>query len=288
MWTTEFNLNIFWTDEKTHDISDDDLRIQAYRISKAFAEALQERPEKLFYFILGQYVEHNVAYGIVHPDLTPRPAYVAFAAVGRLLNAAEPIGRVDFGNDKLMGYVFRTEIDGAERETMVVWSEANPTTVAIPHVVKIYDYLGRKMPASEKVELSRPPIFLVLPRGGAKGLKIVAPPAKAKWLAGMACPVVLQLIGKGDEKKSAFQLDKTNELRLVAYNFGEKEARGKLNVEGATAAKTEIDLAPGVREEQTIKTDGAKTVTAKLDLDDFGHAIVSARTISSPPTKSGD
>ena len=63
------------------------------------------------------------------------------------------------------------------------------------------------------------------------------PPAKPKWVEGKASPVVLQLLGKGDFKQSAFQLDETNELKLVAYNFGDKPARGKLSIEGATAAK---------------------------------------------------
>ena len=64
--------------------------------------------------------------------------------------------------------------------------------------------------------------------------------------------MVLQLIGKGDAGQSAFRLDETNELRLVAYNFGEKAARGKLSVEGAASGTGEIEIGPGGREERTI------------------------------------
>ncbi len=244
LWTTEFNLTIFWADENTHEPSEEDLRVQGYRVSKVFSGALYEGSVKAFYFILGHYVERNLQYGIVHTDLTPRPAYVAFAAVGRLLNAAEPIGRVDLGDEKLKGFAFRTVVDGAERETLVVWSEMKPTTVTFRPAEQAYDYLGRRLPKARKVELTRAPVFLLLPRGGSKELTIVPPPAKAKWLDGKASSVVLQLIGKGDLKQSAFQLDETNELRLVAYNFGDKPAHGKLSVAGATAAKTEIQLAP--------------------------------------------
>jgi hypothetical protein len=279
MWTTEFNLTIFWADEKTHEPSEDDLRVQGYRVSKVFSGALYEGSVKAFYFILGHYVERNLQYGLVHTDLTPRPAYIAFAAVGRLLNAAEPIGRVDLGDEKLKGFVFRTVVDGVERETLVVWSEMKPTTVKFPAAEEAYDYLGRKLPKARKVELTRAPIFLLLPRGGSKELTVVPPPAKPKWVEGKASPVVLQLLGKGDLKQSAFQLDETNELKLIAYNFGDKPARGKLSVSGATAAKTEIELAPGAREELTIKTDGAKQVTAKLDLGNAGHAVVTANVL---------
>jgi uncharacterized cupredoxin-like copper-binding protein len=279
MWTTEFNLNIFWSDEKTKELSEGDLRIQAFRVSKAFSEALSEGTQKAFYFVFGHYVERTVVYGLVHTDLTPRPSYVAFAAVGRFLNGAKPIGRVDLGNEKLMGYVFRTVVDGAERETLLTWSETQPVAHTFPAFDKAYDYLGRELSTSRKIELDRPPVFLVAPRGWSKDMKIKPPPAKAKWLAGKPCSVVLQLLGKGDFKQSAFQLDETNELKLVAYNFGDKPAHGKLSVEGAKAAKSEIELAPGTREELTIKAEGPGKVTAKLDLGGDGHAIVTANVL---------
>jgi hypothetical protein len=280
MWTTEFNLTIFWADEKTQEPSEDDLRVQGYRVSKVFSGALYEGSVKAFYFILGHYVERNLQYGLVHTDLTPRPAYVAFAAVGRLLNAAEPIGRVDLGDEKLKGFVFRTVVDGAKRETLVAWSEMKPTTIKIRPAGQAFDYLGRQMLKADKVELTRAPVFFLLPRGSSNELKVVPPPEKPKWVEGKACPVVLQLLGKTEFKQSAFRLDGTNELKLVAYNFGDKPARGKLSIDGAKCEKTEIELALSAREELTIKVGGAGKVTAKLDLGDAGHAIVSANVLT--------
>jgi hypothetical protein len=276
LWTTEFNLTIFWADEKTHEPSEDNLRVQGYRVSKVFSNALYEGCVKAFYFMLGHYVERNLQYGIVHTDLTPRPAYVAFAAVGRLLNAAKPIGRIDFGNEKLKGYAFRTEINGAPRETLVAWSETKPKSVKIAGAEQMYDYLGRKLPLSRKAELTRSPTFFVLPSGGSKALTIVPPPAKAKWLDGKASTVVLQLLGKTDFKKSTYLVDQSGELKLVAYNFGDKPARGKLSIRGAKAEKAELEVAPGAREELTIKSDSSGKVTARLELGDDEHAIVSA------------
>ena len=234
---------------------------------------------KAFYFILGHYVERNLQYGLVHTDLTPRPAYVAFAAVGRLLNAAEPIGRVDLGDEKLKGFVFRTVVDGAAGETLVVWSEMKPTTVKFPSAEETYDYLGRKMTNARKVELTRAPIFLLLPRGGSKALTVVTPPEKAKWVDGKPCPVVLQLLGNGDLKQSAFQLDETNELKLVVYNFGDKLVRGQLSIQGAATATREIGLMPGATAEQKIKVVGADKVMVKFDVGDAGHAIVTANVL---------
>src|SRR5205085_1592861 len=186
MWTTEFNLTVVWADEKTKEPSDEELHFQAYRVGKVFAEALHEGTEKAFYFILGDYVERNLQYGLVHPDLTPRPAYIAFAAVGRLLNGAKPMGQVDFGGERFKkGYLFKTIVDGAERETLVAWGEGNPMTLDIPAGARVFDHLGRELsPDTNKIELARPTVFVVLPPGGSKSLKLVPPPAKAKWVEG--------------------------------------------------------------------------------------------------------
>ena len=119
--------------------------------------------EKAFYFILGDYVEHQLQYGLVHHDMTPRPAFVSFAAVGRLLNGAVPLGRVDLGDDKLKGYLFSTKVDGADRETLVAWSETKPTTIDIPPAEMTYDYLGRELSHDGKVDLTRGKHVFMLP-----------------------------------------------------------------------------------------------------------------------------
>lgn len=277
MWTTEFNLMVNWADEETKEPSDEDLRVQGFRVSKVFAEALNEGPQKAFYFILGDYVERKLQFGLLHQDLTPRPAFVAFAAVGRLLNGAQRIGRVDLGNDKLLGYVFKTEVDGTPRETLVAWSETWPTLVDTSPALEMYDYLGRKLPLKRQVELTRSPVFMVLPRAGAQQLTLMPPPPLAEWKAGKACPVVLQLVGKGDVDQSSFQLDESRQLRLIAYNFGSQPARGKLVTEGVVGLAADIDLAPGEKQEQTIEVAGPGNVTVRLDLGDLGQAVVSAR-----------
>jgi hypothetical protein len=248
--------------------------------------ALNEGVERAFYFILGHYVEGKVLFGVVHADLTPRPAYVALAAVGRLLNGAKPTGRVDLGDKKLMAYLFRTEVDGATQETMVAWSQSKPTTVEIRSAEKAFDYLGRELPHARQLELSEAPVFLVLPLGGSKGLKVQPPPATAKRLSVRPSRVILQLIGKGDTNQSAFELDATKKLRLVAYNFGDKPVRGKLGVEGARCPNPEIQIAAGAREERTIVADASGTVTVRFDVGDSAHAIVSGRVFmrSQSPT----
>lgn len=281
MWTSEFNLMVNWADEKTQEPSEEDLRVQGYRVSKVFATALNERADKLFYFILGHYVERTLQYGLVHKDLTPRPAYIAFAAVGRFFNDAKPLGRVKLGDDKLKAFVFETQVDGKKRETLVAWSETKPTTVEIRPAEKAYDYLGRELGAAKKTELTRSPIFFVLPRGGSHELKIDPPPAKAKWLEGKPGNVVLQLTGNADFKQSAFVLGDKKELQLVAYNFGEKAASGTLKVKGGEVESREFEIKPGERATREIAVKAAGDLSVTFEPEKGGRAVVSARVVES-------
>jgi len=165
------------------------------------------------------------------------------------------------------------------RETVVAWSETDPTMVDVAPADVVYDFLGRGLSrgVGGKLELTRKTIFLILAPGGTKQLKLEPPPTKPPRLEGKPCPVVLQLVGQGDVKQSAFRLDDSKELHLIAYNFGDRVARGTLTFQGAAGPAGEIAIAPGAREQRTVKSDGKGSVIVRLDLGDLGRAIVSGR-----------
>ena len=50
MWTTEFNLMVNWADANTQEPSEEDLRVQGYRVSKVFATVLNERRGQVVLF----------------------------------------------------------------------------------------------------------------------------------------------------------------------------------------------------------------------------------------------
>jgi len=57
-------------------------------------------------------------------DMTPRPAYVALAAVGRLLAEAKCLGRWAVpDSDDAYVIAFRARPDGLERDVLVAWAE---------------------------------------------------------------------------------------------------------------------------------------------------------------------
>ncbi len=135
----------------------------------------------------------------------------------------------------------------------------------------------------KKNELTRSPVFFVLPSGGSRELKIDPPPAKAKWLEEKAVPVVLQLVGTTDFKQSAYVLDSKKQLQLVAYNFGEHPAAGDLTIEGGTTDKSALEIPPGERVTRVVAVDGPGELTVQFNADKSDHAIVAARVVNASP-----
>jgi hypothetical protein len=94
LWVTECSLPVQWSgDEKLKEPTDAALRTQAERVAKTFAASLHEGSVATYYFLLPHYSEGKTQFGVLHADLTPRPAFVALAAAGRLLAVARPLGR---------------------------------------------------------------------------------------------------------------------------------------------------------------------------------------------------
>jgi hypothetical protein len=234
LWVTECSVPVKWHgDEQLQEPTDEDLRVQGERLVMTYAEALHEGAQAVFYFMLPHYVEHQTQFGIVHRDLTPRPAFVVLAAVGRLLADAKPLGQLKTGSNSVRAFLFGAKPDGQRAEVLVAWSETETTLELPKRPTACFDHLGRIRDVSGKaLKLSRAPLFVVLAAGTR--LPLVPPPEPAKLLPGKPSPLVLQavlpeetiVLGKSAYKTPAAQ---TTTIPIFLYNFGEKPARGRLN-----------------------------------------------------------
>jgi glycerophosphoryl diester phosphodiesterase len=181
-------------------------RLKAEWIAQSYASSLFAGGRRHFHFILGHYHEPNeVQFGLLRLDLTPRPAYVALAAVGRHLAGARVLGRWR-PIDDLQVHAFRARPDGVEQDVLVIWAERDVewagrggTAVEwrLPNTVDVlgaWDYLGRERAAGLPKEIRSAPWFVHLPAGQASTLPLEPPPALApRQSKTRACPVVLQL-----------------------------------------------------------------------------------------------
>ncbi len=169
-------------------------RLKAEWIAQSYACSLFAGARRHFHFILGHYHEPNgVQFGLLRLDGTPRPAYVALAAVGRCLAGARILGRLRPGHDVHV-YAFRARPDGRERDVLVAWAEREAdwegrgqTRAAwsppVPlEVLEAVDYLGRPLPPRVPESLASAPVFLFLRcRAGARA-------TPRPWCSNWRCP----------------------------------------------------------------------------------------------------
>ena len=77
MWLTECCLPVPWSgDKRVQEPTATDLRVQAERVIKVYTLSIHEGSAATFYFVLPNYVEQQVQFGLLHKDLTPRPGYL--------------------------------------------------------------------------------------------------------------------------------------------------------------------------------------------------------------------
>jgi hypothetical protein len=266
MWVTEFNVTVDWSgDPNKQEPDEKNLHIQALRVPKVFAKSLYEGVQAQFYFMLPHYVEGKRQYGLLHRDLTPRPAFCSLAAVGRLLADAKPVGRWKSDDQKLFAYVFRAKPDGQEKFVIVAWSSEGDQTVTwnVP-TEKIYDDLGRETQGNwvGRVTLKNTPVFAVTSIDPSNSMKLDPPPKAPPLVTEKPSPVVLQVLfpdSARDVHQSLYHIaaEGPTTVPVYAYNFSDYSARGQVTIEGAAdwtvaLATSSIELQPNDRKEITV------------------------------------
>ena len=302
MWVTECNITVIWEgDPKLQEPNDTELHYGAHRVAKIFAASLYQGSSNTFYFMLPHYSERNLQYGVLHQDLTPRPAYIALAAVGRLMAGATPIGKVKNDDPKYHAYLFRAMPDGKHRFVLVGWYDApaeRPLQIDVP-IEALYDNLGRQLdpPKHGKLKINGSPQFVVMESDPSSKLQLDPPPAHPARDTSEPCPVVIQALPTTPIilNDSAYAIDpgETIKIPLFAYNFGAKSAHAKLEVTApknwtAHLVTTELDIPPGARvslpelildAHDTLKSQ-INTIRINTTCGESGNTVLSFRLIS--------
>jgi hypothetical protein len=306
LWVTECSLPVKWQGDKLlQEPTPDDLLVQSERVAVTYACAIHEGAQAVFYFILPHFVEGQTQFGLLRPDLTPRPGYMALAAAGRLLADAKPLGRLKAGSDSIQGFLFRAKPDGRPADVLVTWSKSEAAFELSQPPKACFDHLGRQRAGTGKVlSLGRAPVYAVLAAGTQ--LQSAPAPAAPKKLPGKASPLVLQALLPEDRivlEKSAYKIPAgpTASLPIFLYNFSPKPAHGKLNASvslqpnGSATPEPwgaemphEVDVAPGERKELAlllagVSTNGLDCATIRVtgEFGSAGKPVLSFRLV--PP-----
>ena len=295
LWVTECSVRVKWQgEERLRELSAEDQRLQSERVTKTYALALHQGAAAIFYFMLPHYSEGLVQFGLLHSDLTPRPGYLALAAVGRLLADAKPLGRVDLAEKAGQAYFFSARPDGKPADVVVVWAQPEASFELPAEPLACFDHLGRPFPVAGKVlKVGPAPFYAVLAKGSHP--ELLPPPKPAKLLPGEPGPLVLQALLPETSivlDRSAYKLsgERTNTIPVFLYNFGQKQARGRLSLtapEGWSGElPREVEVAPGERKELTLKLDTPATnswsqasIRINGDFGALGRPLVAFRLV---------
>jgi len=239
IWLSECGIGLkYQPGSQRQELSRENEIKQAKFIARSFASSLFAGVNRHFFFILGNYPERGVQFGLLRHDLTPRPGYVAYAAVARFLAGAKSLGRyIPHNNNDLRLYAFRSRPDGRERDVLIVWAE-KPTVWKLPATIEpetIYDYLGRPLKKLPK-QLNTEAMFVILPPGQAKKLILEPPKRSSAYRTGKTSPVVLQLqmphtATNLDRQAHVVDIGRSVPLKLFAYIFAEREIEAMFHVE---------------------------------------------------------
>ncbi|MCP4644121.1 MAG: endo-1,4-beta-xylanase [bacterium] len=248
------------------DLSREDELRQAEFLAVSYASSLYAGVNRHFFFILGNYLERGIQFGLLRHDLTPRPGYVALAAIGRFLAGARCIGRLpEAATGGAQVIAFRAWPDGVERDVLVAWSEEE-TEWPIEESFTfdgVYTHLGRPL-ASPPKRLGSAPLFLIAQAGELDAARLETPPVVAPWRDGTPSPVVLQVeLPKASTMlaKQAHEVMPGREVSIPVwvYNFGDGPVTGSLALDRApkrwhvNVPDTQVTLAPLERKQVMLQ-----------------------------------
>ena len=314
MWVTECNFyhgelgNGVGADPKTAEFTADGLRRQAAQVPQVLTISLQNGSAAAFWFILPNFHEGTTQFGVLRDDLTPRPSYLALAAVGRLLADARPVGRLKSANKDFWGYLFRAKPDGKEQLVLVGWSVRGTETIQVPTMPSaLFDTIGReRKPAGARLEISTAPVLALFPVGLQNQFEYEPAPSMPPLAERRPSPVVLQAVWPAESSKSKVSWRPDSQyvvgsegperMPIFVYNFAETEVKGRLTVAGPKdwnlGISPDATVGPLGRVELALTYDSSKAARRTREVvkieGDFGPAGKSLLSMRLFPRVPGD
>ncbi len=192
IWLSEAGIRLV---AKDNELTPTDLHRQAEFIPKSLVMSLVAGIDRHFVFVLCDYMENGIQFGLIHKDLSPRPAWVALVAAARVLGEARYLGRWAIDAAGIEAYLFNS---GQEIVAALWASESRNIEVDLASdAVTVVDLLGRARTVKTRqgrlrLTVDRAAQYVVgLPRSAAT-VPASQPRAAGILPANKPCPVVMR------------------------------------------------------------------------------------------------
>jgi hypothetical protein len=281
-WLTEAGIPLREVD-KNHILLSEAQRNQCRWVPQSLIMSLVAGNQKSFYFVLPDYLENGNQFGLLHPDLSPYPGFLALSACANILGEAAYLGEYKFAHPKVTGQVFRTK----SIQILTIWSKFEQE-ISIPvskktHSIKLFNIFGKETvvePKNGKLRIQVGPETIYLVQKGNWLSSFVLrtsyfehpPSVKVKFPSRIIIIGYCYLPFEKDYGSYNVNTGKSFPFTVELYNFSEKEsAKGTLSISVPTGwkivqPKREIELNPMARQlvELQITPFGSTTGTFKI------------------------
>lgn len=311
IWLTEAGIRLEGTvgDRKQH-LSDADERRQCQFVAPSVISSLAAGTDRHFFFVLPHYLENGVQFGLLRPDLTPLPGFVALSACANLVGDGDYLGYLEGLPQTVEGRVFRT----ARGNMAILWA-AQPTavTLACPTgaTMSRFDVFGRETPLAVEdghCRVNTGPEACYVTGFGAALPGPVRGPVRARGVLPRNQPSPVFIVGHADlpadKNPNAYRVE-ANEVityEVDVYNFDEDSSHsGVLRLQlprGWTAPGHEAQVTVGPLGRETtrfrlIARDpdlGLQTVRVEADFPglDAGAAVADFTLDAASLTPTGE
>ncbi len=244
-WLTEAGIRLYGSvGEGNKLLSEDDLKRQCRFVPRSAAMSLAAGDEKNFLFVLPDYLENRIQFGMLNADLSPRPAFVALSAAANIIGVSDYLGQLEVGEPGVVSQVFSTP----RGNVVVAWSDKE-AEISVPteqHSVKLADVFGKETAVTAEngaVRLKVGPDAIYLIHVGNRVRKQLTGVPVARGRMPKNAPSRIVIVGHTDtpihKGMNAYMLgtgrdtDKTLKFNydVEVYNFGSKSgASGNVEV----------------------------------------------------------
>lgn len=132
----------------SRNLSPENRRVQCQFIPRFAAHSLMLGCDKALFFVMPDYMEGTLQFGLLRADLTPNPAFVAISAAINIIGEGKYLGQYPLTDHGASAFLF----DTPKGNVLVAWAE-HPTAITIPvrsnalHVTDIFGAERSPIPA---------------------------------------------------------------------------------------------------------------------------------------------